>query len=286
MPAQRSRASPALVPAYVLRPTFRKQAIIRESSIYPDLVLRYAFTILIAAFWFNAQAQTSASVSLVSDYRFRGISLSDGKPEPQVNLGYDSPPGWYVGAFASPVTFGNSSYDVPLSGYAGYSRSQPSGNSGNDLQFIGYAGYSRRLSSGLSWDVGATESLFVRTTRYNYAEVYVGLASDHLSGKIYLAPKYYGFRERTLYAELNGAYPLQERLNLIGHIGFLRVLSDNEGPAFASNIRFDTRLGISASLADWNLQLAWVATGKNRALYLRNADRDPNTVILSASYSF
>ena len=114
----------------------------------------------------------------------------------------------------------------------------------------------------------------------------MGLASDNLNAKIYLAPNYFGFKERTLYVELNGAYPLRERLSLIGHVGYLRVLSDNEGFAFSSNSRLDTRIGISAGLADWNLQLAWVATEKNGALYPRNSDRDPRTVVVSAAYSF
>ena len=56
--------------------------------------LRWVIAILIVLPGCEARAQVSGTVSLVSDYRLRGISLSDGEPEPQVNLGYDSPGGW------------------------------------------------------------------------------------------------------------------------------------------------------------------------------------------------
>ena len=51
----------------------------------------------------EACAQVSGSVTLVSDYRYRGISLSDGRPTAQLSVAYDRPDGWYMGAFASRV---------------------------------------------------------------------------------------------------------------------------------------------------------------------------------------
>ncbi|MDO9490560.1 MAG: TorF family putative porin [Sphingomonadaceae bacterium] len=64
-------------------------------------------------------ADLSANVGLVSDYRFRGISLSDRDPALQggVDLSLDS--GFYVGSWASTIAdYGGA--DVEVDVYAGY----------------------------------------------------------------------------------------------------------------------------------------------------------------------
>ena len=50
-----------------------------------------------------AQAQLGASVAADSDYRFRGVSLSDSRPGLRLTLNYDAPAGWYAGASATRV---------------------------------------------------------------------------------------------------------------------------------------------------------------------------------------
>ena len=57
----------------------------------------------------NVSAQISGTASLVSNYRFRGISLSENKPAAQLGLTYDDVQGWYAGAFASTARFATSS---------------------------------------------------------------------------------------------------------------------------------------------------------------------------------
>ncbi len=53
----------------------------------------------------NVAAQLSGTVSLLSNYRFRGISLSADEPAAQLGLAYDDAQGWYAGGFASTVEF-------------------------------------------------------------------------------------------------------------------------------------------------------------------------------------
>ena len=95
--------------------------------------------------------------------------------------------------------------------------------------------------SGLSWEAGASTTAFTHAAEYNYREFYAGLASDRLSGRLYLAPAYYGYGGRVAYAELNGFYPLRERIKLIGHVGALHGLS---GPVADARDRIDVRLAI------------------------------------------
>src|SRR5574338_1631076 len=82
----------------------------------------------------GAWAQLSGSLGIVSDYRYRGVSLSDGKPAAQFGVAYDGAGGWYAGAFASTADFGRPARA--------------------DVQWLPYAGYADSLFPGLAWDVG------------------------------------------------------------------------------------------------------------------------------------
>ncbi len=209
-----------------------------------------------------ARAQTSASVSLVSEYSVRGVSLSDRSPAPLFSLAWDSPQGWYAGAFAA----------------AGLRLADRSGVA----QLVAYGGYAHRLASGLSWEAGASNTTFRNASEYNYREVYAGLASDRASGRIYLSPSYYGYGGRVVYAELNGFYPVDERIKLIGHIGLLNGL---RGPLAEVRDRVDLRLAIGFDAGACNIQLAWLGStsiGPGAKDYVRT----PRALALSASYSF
>jgi uncharacterized protein (TIGR02001 family) len=214
----------------------------------------------------QAWAQASGSVSIVSDYRFRGVSLSDGRAEPQVHLGYDGKSGWYGGAFASGVVL--------------------AGDEDSNAQLMAYGGYSRRHQSAFAWEVGATKSVFTQAARYNYTEIFAGLSSEHISGRVYFSPDYFGAHARTLYAEVNGSYPVRERLQLLGHIGFLRLLSGAEKSASGLTNRFDMRAGVSASLGEWKIQIAWVAAEKTNHRSRFYEGSKPRTWVLDASYAF
>jgi uncharacterized protein (TIGR02001 family) len=242
----------------------RKQPVIQKIRNPVRATLRCAVVILLVPLAGEVRAQISGSASILSDYVYRGVSLSDGHLEPQINLGYDNPSGWYAGAFLS---------KVKLQEHA------------SEVQLVTYAGYTRQMQSGLSWEAGATNSAFSQTTRYSYTEIFAGLASDNVSGKIYFSPNYYGDHARTIYAEINGTYPVRERIHLLGHIGFLHLLSSVDGFAPPMTRRFDTRMGASAGIGDWICQLTWVATEIDRTNYPQY-QRNPSAIVLSASYSF
>ena len=206
-----------------------------------------------------ALAQASASVALTSEYSVRGVSLSDGRPAPQLSLGYDSPQGWYAGAFASRVVLAERA---------------------NNTELIAYGGYAHRLPSGLSWEAGATSTVFLHESEYNYREAYAGLASDHLSGRLYLAPAYYGYGGRVAYAELNGFYPLREHIKLIAHLGVLHALQ--QGTA-GTRDRIDVRLALGADIGRYNVQLAWQTSAAGAG---HGGGQAARALALSASCSF
>ena len=229
-------------------------------------MLRGAAVFGVLAFALPATAQISGNVTLVSDYRFRGISLSDQKPAAQLSAGYDHPSGWYAGAFASTV--------------------QLLDRSGRELQLLPYAGYAQRVSPGLSWDAGAGYSSFSGARARNYAEVHGGVSSENVSTRLYYSPDYFGQGSATLYAEVNAARRVVESIQLFGHLGVLRSRNPGIGYERPIQYQFDIQAGTSVDLDKFNVQLAWVASDKTYTVYPFSESRNRSTVVFRLSRSF
>src|SRR4051794_25476402 len=103
-----------------------------------------------------AAAQVGTSVSVFSDNRFRGYSLSGGRPVGILDLSYDAPNGFYAALSGSVVATRHDGL-------------RPLG-----IQLNG--GYAKRLSSGLTVDAGVTHSNYFayssKGTRKSYTEGY------------------------------------------------------------------------------------------------------------------
>jgi uncharacterized protein (TIGR02001 family) len=179
-----------------------------------------------------ACAQTSGSLTLVSEYAVRGISLGAGRPALQLRVDHDAPGGWYAGGFVSPATL-----------------ALPGGNR-EQAELIVYGGRAERLPSGLSWDAGISRASFTRDSRYSYTEFHAGLALDQASVRLFLSPAYYG-DERTAYLDLNAFHPLDDQLRLTFHAGALHIF----GYSGKDGNRADLRVGLAATLGDCSLQL-------------------------------
>ena len=181
-----------------------------------------------------AQTAVSGSVSVLSDYRYRGQSLSDDKTAYQLTVNVDHTSGWYAGGFATSANVADT----------------------NGAQLIGYAGYAQRLRSGISWEAGCTRTAYTSWHAADYSECYAGLAGERTGGRLYYSPRYLGRDDRTLYAEINTFYPLHEQVNLTGHVGLLHTLSGGAWPGIPASQRYDARIGINLRLGDWSAQLA------------------------------
>lgn len=193
----------------------------------PRLILLVIF--LAAAGGAPARAQTSAALGVVSEYSLRGLSLSGGRPVPQLRIDHDANDGWYLGAFGSRVAL----------------RASPA-----TAAAIAYGGYALRLASGLGIDAGLSRTVFVRDARYSYTELYAGISSDHASARLSLAPAYYG-AGRAVYAELSGSHPFGERFRLTAHAGLLHRLRGYEG---AARDRIDLRAAIAADIGTGSVE--------------------------------
>ena len=175
----------------------------------------------------------SGSATLVSDYRFRGISLSDERRAAQIAVSYDHGSGAYAGAFASSVRL------APEEG---------------GVQALGYVGYALRGAAGLSWDIGAAYSHFSKPGGYSYSEYHVGTAGTGWNGRLSYAPRYFGQQTSAVYAEVNMTPGSERALVPLLHFGWLRA---EEPLYYGRRSRWDARVGIAYSLELMSFQLSW-----------------------------
>ena len=187
-----------------------------------------------------AHAQANASVTWVSDDRYRGVSLSDGEPALQFGAGFDADSGAYVGAFASTARL--------------YGRDM--------VRWLGYGGWAGRFADGVSWDAGAQYTGFSGAAHDAYPEVYAGLGGARLGLRVAYAWDYFGSGADTFYTSLDAQQPVAHRVRLLGHLGWLHPLhGDATAPAY------DARLGAAVHVAGFDVQLARTFLHAPRAEY-------------------
>ncbi len=218
---------------------------------------------LAAAFAGDAAAQVSGSVSLLSDYRFRGVSFSDGRPAAQVDVNYDAPGGAYVGGFASNARF---------RGYAGLNR----------LVLV-YAGYARRVRADVGIDVGLTYADFASGSDFDYVEAHAGVTLRALNLQIAYAPRYVGQGPGT-YVEVNGGTEIAPSLRVLGHAGVLRArLSQQPGGTIT---QADGRIGLRFEHGSFSVQLSRVVASSVSAIYPGGPSGDRHAWVMQAMQVF
>lgn len=183
----------------------------------------------------SAQAQVSGSLSLESDYRYRGYSLNGGRPVAKLLLSYDAPSGWYGGVQARRP------------------RTAP-GDADSTIDLLGFAGYAVRLAGGVALDAGVTAYTYSAAPRTNYREIQLGVSTDRLSARISYGPDYLGFGLRTWYLQTEAAYPVADGWSLFGHLGHMRTSGANG--LYGQRTVTDVRAGVGTALGEWNVQLA------------------------------
>lgn len=192
----------------------------------------------------------TGNVSIVSDYRFRGISQSYKQPAIQGGIDYSHSSGLYLGNWNSSV----------------------SGNSFNDgagLEMDFYGGW-KPVVGDFTFDIGALQYFYpgaeIRGSnqKYDTLEVYLGAAYGPVSAKIwYGIGDWFGNddAEGSIYYELNGSFPLADKWSLIAHAGYQDV---NDTP---DADYFDYKLGLSYDFKGWALGAALVGTDADADFY-------------------
>jgi uncharacterized protein (TIGR02001 family) len=213
----------------------------------------------------DAFAQVSGSASLLSDYRYRGVSLSRNRPAAQLAVAYDDASGWYGGAFASTVQL-----FYPT----------------RELQVVSFVGYARRLPSGLSWEAGADYSVVTGPLSYSYPELYAGIAFENVSARLYYAPRYFGQDSNVIYGEINASQQLLDRVRLLAHGGVLRNSGQGAYGLRPDRHILDASVGVALDFDQFSVQLSWVGINSMNTPYPATAPRRKNSAVLILSRSF
>lgn len=198
----------------------------------------------------TARAQAGISLSVVSDDRFRGRSMSDGKPVASLDLSADLPGGVYAGASASTIL--------------------TSGDRAGLLGSQQYAGYATRVSPMLTLDLGIANTFYTRRYSGNrqddFVEAYAGARRGAWSAYLRYSPSYFALGVPTLYGEVNGVRSLGVRWRLEGHAG---VVTQVAGPTRLGGDRahWDARIGVARLAGPVELRLTATAGGRDGRYY-------------------
>jgi uncharacterized protein (TIGR02001 family) len=241
----------------------------------------------------------TGSVTLVSDYRFRGISQTYKGPAVQGGFDYAHSSGFYLGnwdsSVASQVYTGGSGIEIDV--YGGYKRSF--GGFGFDIGYLYYhcpnaefqsAGHG---SQGFdNQDVYLGGSWKWISLKYSLAvSDYVGLGSTQVNGGYWsdkndgsLLPDR-GGSKNSYYLDLTANVPVGEKLTIGAHVGTLKVKHYGELDYT------DWKLGVTYNLKGWLIGAAYVETDASRDWYYTggsqgNKDTGTATVVVSVGKTF
>lgn len=183
-----------------------------------------------------ARAEVSSTITLTTDYDFRGITQSALDPALQASLDWSTESGFYLGAWVSNVDFGRTAkadfeWDV-LGGYRG--------SIGEDGGFdIGYVQYNFNPSGD----------------KVDFGEAYVGLSYKAVSAKFWYSDDFSNSGKSASYFEVNGSLPLPNDFGIALHAGYSSGKYWDAGPDGAYT---DYSIGLTKSLGKVNLALKWI----------------------------
>jgi uncharacterized protein (TIGR02001 family) len=216
----------------------------------------------------TARAQLSGHISVLSDYRYRGESLSDGKPAVQAGLDYQHSSGIFIGALATTVDL-----DPEVSGV------------GAQL----YGGYARALSQRLSWEVGMVTYVFPHPQTepgYSYTEAFIGINWQNAGVRLYYSDNYFGAGGSAGYVELNATQPISSRVRLLEHLGYLQQGKPRSAGASQDRSLIDAQLGVGITVAGFQVELSVIGTSDPHGMCPAGSGHCGTTGLVSVSRRF
>lgn len=144
----------------------------------------------------------SYNVGVASDYVFRGVSQT--QEDPQVFGGVDLAAGkFYAGTWASNVDFGDKT-DAEIDLYAGYKPTLGAASLDFGVIYYGYAGAPKGA------DYGNVEFKAAGS---------IPAGKGALGAAVFYSPDSFGAADEAVYYELNGSYPVIDKLSVSAAVG-------------------------------------------------------------------
>jgi uncharacterized protein (TIGR02001 family) len=196
----------------------------------------------------------TGSLGGTSDFVFRGLSLTRGKPAVQGSLDVEFPKEFYVGAFAASC--------------------DPNPGESPGYELDAWAGRYWRISQAFSADVRLSQYMYPNDPRrkdYNRTEITgtVGFRNQLFAAAIYspnteAVASSPGYEQGNAWAlEVSGRHPFNERFAVaagFGHYGLQEVYHDSYNY---------WNVTLTATLAPFDLQLAYLGVSDNAAEHFR-----------------
>lgn len=225
--------------------------------------LRAALALALSALCAAAGAQTAFSVSALSDYRYRGVSLSNERPTWRAGVAHDGASGWYLGGSIVGVSL------------------EPAGR---QAQLLGYGGVTGTLWQHLGWEAGATGVHFSADSAADYHEWFAGVHGERWNARLHYSPDYFGSGARTAYGELNVGKSLSRWWRATAHVGALRRLQRAGGVGDTWSL--DGALGLALARDAWDVGFELTAGSRSGLYPVVYGHHARGALVLSATYAF
>lgn len=209
---------------------------------------------------FAAQAQESAitaNVALTTDYIYRGISQTSGGPAIQGGFDYAHESGFYLGTWASSITFDDS------------------------IEIDYYGGFAGSLTDDIEYDVGFLFYDYPGASNDDFLEFYAGLTYAGLTGKVARSDDFFGGTGESYYWTLDYGFDLSDNFSVGLHYG----LNDFDELTWGTEDSYtDYNISIGTSLLGVDMSLMFTDTDLSEAECGGSSDCD-STVVFSLSKS-
>lgn len=196
------------------------------------LAVAGAFLAPFAAFAEDAAPASplSFNVGVVSDYLFRGVSQTHGAPALQGGVDYAFSNGFYLGAWASTITWVKDGYSkgtTEVDVYGGYKNTFAGGDWTYDIGYItyNYPGHGNNIANNSAGSNPNTQEIYGGLGYKWLSAKYSHTTSSHFIGWTGAdsAGVYNQKTRGSNYLELNANYDLGNGWTLIGHVGQQKV---------------------------------------------------------------
>ena len=201
----------------------------------------------------------TGGVAVVSDYRFRGVSLSDKEFAVQPYLTVKHESGLYVGTWASNLA----------------------DNAGDDVEVDLYAGFAG--GEEVTYDIGATYYVYPGVSSFNYLEFTGKLGSTVGPATVGVQLSYVPSQDNTgdndnIYFGTNAAIAIPNSpISIVGTMGI------EDGAFTAGSEKVDWSLGLTAAVSGFTLGVSYVDANRETIFAPRDSAAG---VVFSVSYGF
>lgn len=201
----------------------------------------------------------TGGITGVSDYRFRGVSLSDKDFAIQPTLTVKHESGFYVGVWGSNLAE----------------------NAGDDIEVDLYAGFSG--GDTVTYDIGATYYVYPGVSSFNYVEFTGKLGTTVGPATIGGQLSYVPSQDNTgntdnIYVGTNATIALPDSpISIVGSVGL------EDGAFTGGSSKLDWSLGLTANVAGFTLGASYVDTDRQSTFAFKDSSAG---VVFSLAYFF